>query len=112
MSRMRDWFLSYLPAAIVVRPAEWFLAILCFLSGVSIVSGVSHPGAPEQLLWHPVYYIWGGSLLLGSVALMSGLSSIKWARGTDLYTIRRIPAYRLGLRLLGWTSVAYAIALG
>jgi hypothetical protein len=108
----RQWFLSHLPAALVVRPAEWFLAILCFLSGLAIVIGVSHPEAAAKLLWQPVYYIWGSSLLVGSVALMSGLSSIKWARGTDMYVIHRIPAYRLGLRLLGWTSAAYAVALG
>jgi hypothetical protein len=111
MGKTQTWLLSHLPAGLIVHPAEWFLAMLCFLSGITIVTGVSRPGSVAKLLWHPIYEGWGISLLVGSIALIAGLSSIRWARGTDLYTIKRVPIYKLGLRLLGLTSSAYAVAV-
>lgn len=110
--RVREWLLRHLPAGLIVHPAEWFLAVLCFQAGIVIVSGLGHPDSLTKLLKPPVYLGWGVSLLVGSVALMIGLSSIHWARGTDLYTVKRIPTYKLGLRLLGLASLAYAIAIG
>ena len=108
---VRHWLLARLPAGLVVHPAEWWLAVTLFLSGLVIVIGLGTPVSVARLLWHPVYFAWGVCLIVGSTALMSGLSSIQWAAGTDLYTIKRIPAYRLGLRLLGLASVAYAVAI-
>lgn len=108
---VRHWFLAHLPAGLVAQPAEWFLAVLCFLSGGLIVAGLSHPQATEALLWPPVYRVWGGALFLGSIALIAGLTSIRWVPATDIYTVRRVPAYRLGLRLLGLSSTAYGVAI-
>lgn len=111
MGKIQTWLLSHLPAGLIVHPAEWFLAVLCFLSGLTIVSGISKPSSVSSLLWRPIYEGWGAALLIGSIALMAGLTSIRWARGTDLYTIKRVPIYKLGLRLLGLTSSAYAVAV-
>lgn len=112
MSKLSHWLLAHLPASLIVRTELWFLAVLCFLSGLVIVAGISHPDSVVALLWHPVYVAWGICLLIGSIALMAGLSSIKWAPGTDLYIVKRIPIYKLGLRLLGLSSTAYAVAIG
>lgn len=109
---MRTWLLARLPAGLIVHPAEWFLAFWCFLAGLIITTGLGKPGSVEKLLYRPVYIGWGVCLIVGSVALMAGLSSITWARGTDLYVIRRIPIYKLGLRLLGLASLSYAVAIG
>jgi hypothetical protein len=109
---MRQWLLRRLPAGLIVHPAEWFLAVLCFQAGLVIVSGLSRPTSVSTLLWPPIYVAWGICLSSGSIALMVGLSSIRWAPGTDLYTVKRIPAYKLGLRLLGLSSFAYAIGIG
>lgn len=111
MVKIRSWLLSHLPAGLVAQPPEWFLATLCFLSGLVIVAGLGETNSVGKLLWRPVYMGWGISLVLGSIALMSGLSSIQWARGTDIYTMKRVPAYKLGLRLLGLSSLAYAVAI-
>lgn len=108
---VRDWLFKHLPAGIVVRPAESFLALLCFLSGLLIVAGVSQPPAAAKLLWHPAYVAWGFSLLVGSIMLIAGLSSITWISLADVYVIKRAPAYRLGLSMLGLASLAYGAAI-
>lgn len=109
--RIRTWLLAHLPAGVVARSPEWFLAAALSLSGLAIVTGLSEPPSVEKLLWHPVYYCWGGSLLLGGIAMISGLSSIRWLDGMDRYVITRVAIYALGLRLLGLTSAAYAAAI-
>lgn len=112
MIRVRAWLLAHLPAGVVARSSEWFLAIMCALSGVAIVAGVGEPHSIQALLWPPVYYAWGVSLMVGSFALMVGLASIKWLSGPPLaFVVTRVPAYRLGLRLLGLSSLAYTVAV-
>lgn len=110
--RMRAWLLAHLPAGVIARPAEWFLAITCLVSGVAIVTGIGEPRSIQALLWPPVFYAWGVSLIFGSIALMFGLTSIHWLNGPEfVYVITRGAAYQLGLRLLGLTSLAYAVAV-
>lgn len=112
MIRVRAWLLAHLPAGVIARPSEWFLAIMCALSGVAIVAGVGEPRSIQALLWSPVYYGWGVSLMIGSFALAVGLTSIQWISGNPLaFVITRVPAYRLGLRLLGLSSLAYTVAV-
>lgn len=108
---IRIWLLAHLPAGVIARPAEWFLAVLLTLSGITTVTGLSEPPSVEKLLWHPVYYGWGACLLLGGIAMISGLSSAQWIGGTDRYVITRVAIYTLGLRLLGLTSLAYTCAI-
>lgn len=109
---MRQWFLRRLPAGVIARPAEWFLAIACSLSGLTIITGLGTPSSVHALLWHPVYYAWGATLMLGSLALMCGLTSIHWLNGPDQrYVITRTPCYRFGLRLLSLASLAYVVAV-
>lgn len=107
---LRHWFLAHLPAGLIAQPAEWFLAALCFLSGLVIVVGLGDTNSVSKLLWEPIYRAWGASLAIGSVALMLGLTSIRWGRPGS-YTVKRIPAYKLGLRLLGLSSACYAVAI-
>jgi len=109
--RIRTWLLAHLPAGVIARPAEWFLAVLLSLSGLAIVVGLSKPATVTALLWRPAYYAWGACLLLGGAAMIGGLSSTRWIPGTDRYVIIRVAIYQLGLRLLGLSSLAYAIAV-
>lgn len=108
---LQRWLLDHLPAGIVARPSEWFLAILCSLSGLTITTGLSNPGSVEALLWRPVYHAWGATLLVGGGALMCGLTSIRWVPDTERYLVTRVPCYRLGLKLLGLASLAYVVAI-
>lgn len=109
--RIRTWLLAHLPAGVIARPAEWFLAVLLTLSGLTIVSGLSEPQSVVALLWPAVYYAWGGCLLVGGVAMISGLSSAHWVNGMDRYVITRIAVYALGLRLLGIAALAHGTAI-
>lgn len=113
-ARARIWLLTRLPAGVLHRPFEWFTAVLCVLSGASIVTGAGESSSVERLLYQPLYYAWGGSLLLGGLALVCGLSSIRRAardRRRDAYEVRRVACYKLGLRLLGRASAVYVVAV-
>lgn len=109
--RIRVWLLAHLPAGVIARPAEWFLAILLTLSGVTILAGLSDPPSIAALLAPVVYYGWGACMAIGGIAMISGLASARWVSGTDRYIITRVAVYVLGLRLLGLSSLAYALAI-
>lgn len=96
--------LRYLPAGVVARPMEWFLAILCTLSGVALLLNFSQPQAAENQLRPFTYYSWAVTLIIGGVAMMSGLSSIRWV-SFPMYELRRVAEYQFGLRLL-WLGTA------
>lgn len=108
--QVRLWLLLRLPAGLLVRPTEWFLALLCTLSGATILASIGRAPAVEATVWTPVYYGWGGALVLGGVSLLCGVTSISH-HGEHGYVIRRLPCYKLGLRLLGYASLLYAAAL-
>lgn len=106
----RVWLYHHLPAGLLWHPAEWFLAFLCASSGMITLSTGVRSTALEQLLPAVPYRIWGGFLVIGSLALARGLSSIRWL-DFERYVITRVPAYRLGLRLLGISVAVYVAAL-
>jgi uncharacterized membrane protein len=108
--RIRPWLLAHLPAGILSRPAEWFLSILCVLSGQAILTGLGQSGSVERLLNAIAYYLWGAALVAGGAAMIAGLTSIRRAPDGE-YIIRRKPVYLLGLRLLCSASVIFTIAV-
>jgi hypothetical protein len=106
---MRLWLYHHLPAGLLWHPAEWFVAFMCAVSGtITLTTGV-RSGALEQLLPEIPYRVWGGFLVVGALALASGLSSIR-AVDADRYVITRVAAYRLGLRLLALVVGLYIAA--
>jgi hypothetical protein len=107
LTKFRLWLLDHLPAGVIARPAEWFLAIVCLLSGPSILTGVSEPRSVAALLPREIYTMWGGVLLIGGLGLVCGLSSYRRTPGGH-WTVTRVPCYRLGLRLLGLSALLYA----
>lgn len=109
-ARWRGWALRHLPAGFVTHGMEGFVGILCLVSGGGILSRISEPRAAEQFLDDPVYALWGGSLLIGGLALLIGVTSIRWVRIPIVYLIRRAEFYRLGLRLLAASTGLYGIA--
>lgn len=106
----RIWLLRHTPAGLLWHPFEWFCAGLCGLSGVVQLAGGGQSDSLAALLPDPFLKVWGCLLLIGAVALASGLSSIESA-SADRYVITRVPSYRLGLRLLGLAMGTYIIAL-
>jgi hypothetical protein len=110
LTRLRLWLLDHLPAGVIARPAEWFLASLCLLTGPPILLGISEPKSVQTLLWAPIFTGWGAAMTLGGLGLACGLSSYKRTPGGN-WTITRVPCYRLGLRLLGLSAGLYAVAV-
>lgn len=107
--RCRSWLVENLPAGLLARPGEWFLAVLCFLSGLTILTGASRPTSVARLLPEPIYIAWGVCLVIGSASLACGLSS--YHRSPGGWIVTRVPCYRLGLRLLGSSAALYAASI-
>lgn len=105
----RLWLLEHLPAGVIARPIEWFVAILCLVSGATIVTGLATPQSVAVLLPDEVYLGWGVALVFGGLGLTCGLSSYRRVAGG--WVIARTPCYRLGLRLLGIASGLYTFAI-
>lgn len=108
MPHISDWLREHLPAGLLARPGEWFLAVLCALSGLTILTGAARPTSVARLLPEPIYLAWGACLVIGSASLACGLSSYRRSPGGWIVT--RVPCYRLGLRLLGLAALLYALA--
>lgn len=104
-----DWLRNNLPAGLLARPGEWFLASLCSLSGLTILTGAAQPTSVARLLPEPIYVAWGACLVIGSASLACGLSSYRRSPGGWIVT--RVPCYRLGLRLLGLSALLYAVSI-
>ena len=109
INRARDWLVDNLPAGLLARPGEWFLAVLCALSGLTILTGAARPTSVARLLPDPIYFAWGACLVIGSASLACGLSSYRRSPGGWIVT--RVPCYRLGLRLLGLAAMLYAVVI-
>lgn len=109
LPKIADWLREHLPAGLLARPGEWFLAILCALSGLTILTGAARPTSVAALLPGPIYLAWGACLVIGSASLACGLSSYRRTPGGWIVT--RIPCYRLGLRLLGLSAALYAAVI-
>lgn len=107
----RIWLLDHLPAGVLERPAEWFLALLSIVSGIGGLLGPVEQASLQALLPAAIHRGWNLALIVGGFALISGLSSIRHVPSGGRYVITRLPGYRLGCRLLGIASYAYAGAL-
>lgn len=103
------WLREHLPTGLLARPGEWFLSVLCFLSGLTILTGAAEPTSVAVLLPSAIYYAWGACLVIGGASLTCGLSSYRRSPGGWIVT--RVPCYRLGLRLLGLSSGLYALSV-
>lgn len=108
--RIRLWLLRKTPASLLWHPFEWFMAGLCAISGVATLVRPVESQSLNALLPSPFLKVWAIALILGAVALGRGLSSIR-AVSADRYVVTRVPAYRLGLRLLGLAVSIYIAAL-
>jgi hypothetical protein len=109
VGRARAWLLQALPAGLIARPMEWFIAVLCLIGGITIVAGIATPQSVAALLPRPIYLAWGGALILGGLGLTCGLTSYRRAAGG--WVVARVPCYRLGLRMLGLASGLYTLAI-
>lgn len=111
LTQARIWVLDHLPPGVVERPAEWFLSLLSIVSGLGGLFGPVEQASLQALLPEAVHRSWNVALIVGGVAMLSGLSSIRYLPGRNGYVITRLPGYRLGCRLLGLASFVYAGAL-
>lgn len=106
----RIWLLSVLPAGLLLHPFEWFVSVLCMFVGVTTIFKQVESTALESALPEGLYRTWGVILIIGGFALLVGVMSIK-SNGTKQYVIRRVAAYKLGLRLLGISTIVYIACL-
>ncbi len=111
LSRARIWMLDNLPPGVIERPAEWFLSMLSIVSGLGGLFGPVEQASLQALLPDTVHRGWNLFLVVGGIAMLSGLSSIRYVPRRSGYVITRLPGYRLGCRLLGLASFVYAVAL-
>lgn len=108
--RIRVWLYHRLPPGLLWHPGEWLLAFMCAFSGaVTLATGIRSDSL-DSLLPDPAYRAYGAFLVVGAWALVRGLTSIRWV-GFDRYVVTRVPAYRLGLRLLGFNVSLYVVAV-
>lgn len=98
-----------IPEGLRLQPFEIFSGILCAFSGFSILIGASSSRGLERLLpgWYTI--LWGVTLLLGGLALSWGAASARRIEGKLI--VRQVAFYRAGLRLLGATTLIYAVVL-
>lgn len=83
-------------ARVVLQSAEAFVALLCLLASVSYLAGQPQPNSIDALLPAAVRFAWGCYLLLGGVAVLTGLIG-GWRR-----------VEKAGLWLLAGPGLAYA----
>lgn len=107
----RAWLRRRLPAGLLWHPFEWFCTFMCALSGALTLATPVESASVAALLPEVPYRIWGGFLVVGAIALASGLSSIRRTRDGSHYVVTRVPAYRLGLRILGLSVAIFVAAL-
>lgn len=107
---LRVWLYHKLPPGLLWHPGEWLLAFMCAFSGIlNLTTGVRSDSL-MNLLPETAYRVYSVILVVGALALASGLSSIKWL-DYKAYVVTRVPAYRFGLRLLGFAVALFVAAL-
>jgi hypothetical protein len=111
MARVRRWLRHHLPAGLLWHPFEWFCTFMCAVSGIATVATPVESPSVEALLPEGFYRAWGGLLIIGAFAMARGLSSIRRTPDGGHYVVTRVPAYRLGLRLLATTVGVFIIAI-
>lgn len=109
--RVRLWLLQHLPVGLVAEPFAVFLALLCVISGLPTMLHLSEPSPIEALLPHSLVVGWGACLTIGGLAMLCGVFSIRTMPGGLQHVVTRVPVYRLGLRLLGISSLVYAYSV-
>lgn len=107
---LRVWLYHHLPPGLLWHPGEWLLAFMCANAGIVTLVTPVRSGSLEQLLPESAYRTWGALLVIGAFALARGLSSIRQL-DFERYVVTRVPAYRLGLRLLGFSVALFVAAL-
>lgn len=107
---VRVWLLEHMPAGLLFQPGEWFLAFLCIFSGAgTLLSNEVESPSIQAGLPEPAQDLWGLMLVVGGIALLFGVNSIR--RVGTYYAVTNVPIYRLGLRLLGASTAVYCACL-
>jgi hypothetical protein len=99
--RLLEWLVNRVPNRLLLNPFEMFLGILCVLSGLPILAGVTpKPGSLDALLPSPVVYGWSVLLVIGGVLVVAGVGRARW-QSAELG----------GLTLLANAAIVYALAI-
>jgi hypothetical protein len=98
-----------LPKWIRMTPMDVMFAFLGTLSASTSLIGLSQPSSLTRILpwWGPM--LWSLCLLIGCLAWLSGLSSVKENNGHMVLT--RMPALIFGLYLVSLSSFTYGVIL-
>lgn len=109
--RIRLWLLDHIPDGMLHQPEGWFFGILCAYSGaLNLFTGVESASL-EAVLPYYAYKAWGVLLLVGGIALIVGVQSIKSLDEGSTYVVTRLAYYRLGLRLLAISTTVFVGAI-
>lgn len=108
-TRFRLWLLDVIPDGVLARPAEWLLTSLCLVSAATTLAGAQPDSVTISLPWL-MRVMWALCLVVGATAWAVGISSIEQTLRGD-HVVLRVPAYRLGMRLLGVASLVFGGAL-
>lgn len=98
-----------LPTWLLSRPEAGLLAFMCLLSGVPSAAGVVRPHSLEVMMPPWLVRCWGLVLVVGAVASIVGLTSIREEGGKEV--LHRAAPYKLGMRMLSLGSAVYAFAV-
>ena len=98
--RLAQWVVAHAPLAVLFKPFELFLAVLCVVSGVPTLLGViPRPGTLSAQLAPWLVFCWSFLLVAGGLAVIWGI-------------VRRNESVeRLGVSVLFPTALAYAVAI-
>lgn len=99
--RLRNSTMRRVFAAVVLSSVEFFLAILCLISGIPILISPGSLAPASVIALLPMYflYIWAIGLVVGGLASITGIAF-------NEYRLERI-----GVLALGVTSAVFAVAL-
>lgn len=98
-----------LPAWVRLTPMDVMFAVMGLMSSVGSLLGITEPSSITRVLpeWGAV--LWSVCLLVGCMAWLAGLTSVKENNGS--FVLRRMPALLLGLYLVSLAAFAYGVVI-
>lgn len=101
--------MARLPVWVRTQPIDATFALLGIPSGLTLLVGPARSRALEAVLPHWATYLWAMSLVLGCLAWLAGLTSVRMRDGRLVIT--RLPVLLLGLQILSPAALVYGLTI-